>query len=314
MPEPVVSTFPWDLQLPNPAPPLALSHAPVDIRELPESAGTTAVDPLSAADAAGSSTLRGAPEHPPLCRCEDCHFAKTTACGGGHSRHRAAERLHQPGALDMIDSGSGGGIRPGSGAVLMDAAARGTYGGTRWGVNPTPSAVEVAWGLGGRSGSGGGGGYLASRKMEEMNRGSAPPCDTLVPPGPHAPAYNVVPVNPRSMLHAPLGGSSDRFASPDFKSLSMSGNSFSADGMSFPSREARAKRARMTKREGGHLSSDGIGMIGGESAFGQRLDRGGGAGRGEPRRPEAGRGGRRRGAHDGTKEDPGQQPEVPSRR
>ena len=51
VPEPVVSTFPWDLQLPNPAPPLALSHAPVDIRELPESAGTTAVDPLSAADA-----------------------------------------------------------------------------------------------------------------------------------------------------------------------------------------------------------------------------------------------------------------------
>ena len=179
--------------------------------------------------------------------------------------------------------------------MLMDAAARGTYGGVRWGVNPAPSAVEAAWGLGGRSGSGGGGGYLANRKMEEMHRGNAPPCDTLVPPGPHAPAYNVVPVNPRSMLHSTsLGGGSDRFAPPDFKSLSMSGNSFGADGMAFASREARAKRARVTKREGGHLGPGGIGMLGGESAFGQRLDRGG---RGESRRPEgrdaAGEGGAR---------------------
>lgn len=278
VPEPVVSNFPWDLQLPNPAPPLALPHAPIDIRGLPESSNMVATGgtPQSAVPAAaGSLSLRGAQEHSPLCRCEVCRFGKAA----GHPRHRANEQLQQqPNALDMMEAGGRGGIRAGSGAVLMDAAARGTYGGMRWGMNPPPSAAEVAWGLGSSNGSGGVTGYLASRKIDDLRRGGAPPCDTFVPAGPHAPAYNVVPANP-GMLHGtnPLGGP-ERFAPHESKSFSVAEDGGGADGVDFGARHARAKRARLIKQEGVHLSSGGIGVSSGESSSGQRLDKGGGRG------------------------------------
>lgn len=313
VPEPSAPNFPWDLQLPHPAPPLALSNAPslggvrggqTDSSSMAAITGGS----LSAAAAVlgGQSVLRGASqEHSPICRCETCRFGKTAAATAAavHSsrHHRAEQRLQQQqqanNAMDMIDaggsSGSGGrggnGMRGGTGAVLMDAAARGTYGGLRWGVNQPPSSVEMAWGLGG----GNNGGYLSNRKTDDMRRGGgAPSCDTLVPPGPHAPSYNVVPANPKGMMHvtSPLGGS-DRFVPHEFKSLSVSvgGGGGVADDMgAFGSHETRAKRSRMSRREEQYLPS-------GESMFGHRMERDtgrGGAGGPESRDAGAGGGGR----------------------
>ncbi|CAN0561195.1 unnamed protein product, partial [Ectocarpus sp. 12 AP-2014] len=111
---------------------------------------------------------------------------------------------------------------------------------------------------------GGGGSFLSARKLEDSRRGTAPPCDTLVPPGPHAPAYDI-PNNPRSLLGMGStggggGGGSDRFVAHDFKPVSMAPGE--TDGSMFGSGGGdgggggggrgdmpRAKRARVMKRE-----------------------------------------------------------------
>ncbi|CAN0308844.1 unnamed protein product, partial [Hapterophycus canaliculatus] len=344
-PEPVVSTFPWDLQLPNPAPPLALSshttagnsggglHQETMLGEFGGGrrgggSGGGGGPPASVmGGSTGVSTLRGSGggsnEHPSLCRFGKPSTSSLIGLGPapdivGDHRHRGAagvdHHLHPSSSpLDILDNdggGNGGGsVRTGgsSSTMLLDAVGRrpyGSSGGPRWASNSAPpSATEVSWGIGGsRSGGGGGGGgggagtFLTSRKLEETRRGTAPSCDTLVPPPSHAPTYDVVSLNSRSLLGIGGGSSgggggsaSDRFMTHDFKSLTMASTG-DPDGFMFgggggnngvdPSCDmSRIKRARVMKREddGMHLSlpssAAGIGLSDAEAVFGRLMGR-----------------------------------------
>ena len=343
-PEPAASNFPWDLQLPNPAPPLALSShtggggsGSSGGGGLQESSALGGVAggrgggsgggggppaSLMGGGSAGMSTIRGgggsgggATDHLRFGKPSPASLAglgPAPSLGGGGHRHRgggtAEQHLSQSGsALDILENGGNGGMRSGGSTILLDAVGRGPYGGSggggggigRWGSNASPpSATEIAWGLGSSRNGGGGAGenYLSARKLEESRRlQQAPPCDSLVPPVSHATAYNVVPANPRSLLHAgPLGGGSDRYGVHDFKSLSMA--SGDPEGVVFGRASTggrgdmpRAKRARVMKREmeSMHLSpsGSGAGLSSEEAAFSRLMDRnsGGGGGGGRSR-------------------------------
>lgn len=331
-PEAAASNFPWDLQLPNPAPPLALSShtggggsggGGLQEAALGGGGGVGGGGRGGGSGGGGgppASLMGGGSAGMPTIRGEACRFGKPSSAslaglgpapslGGGH-RHRVGsvpeQHLSQShNALDILENGGNGGMRSGGSTILLDAAGRGSYGGggVRWSSNASPpsappSATEIAWGIGSsRSGGGGGGAgenYLTARKLEESRRGQAPPCDSLVPPATYAPAYNVVPVNPRSLLHAaPLGvGCSDRYGGHEFKSLSMAsgdpeGVVFGRTGGGGRGDMPRAKRARVMKREmeSMHLSPSGLGagLSSEEAAFGRLMERtsgGGGRSRG----------------------------------
>lgn len=284
VPEPAVATFPWDLQLPNPAPPLAPPHggpAAAVGRGNPANASSMA-NSGSLGISASALALRGgsggggsggggggggAPGHSPLCRCDACRFTKATH----PNRHRIIDPQSNT-ALDIMEGSGRGGSRSSSGAVLMDAAAAraaGAYGvGLRWGVNPPPEAEScVTWGLGNGNGGGvggGGSGYLSNRKVDDARRGGAPICDTLIPVGPHAPAYHAATVSvvPRGMLQHTLGGP-ERFTPPELFQPSpgdAGGSSMGKPG-AFDARKSRAKRARVSK-------ADANGTAGGASGSG----------------------------------------------
>eukprot|EP00903_Cladosiphon_okamuranus_P006469 g6329.t1 len=332
-PEPAASNFPWDLQLPNPAPPLALSSQTGSGGGSGGSgggvgggrgggSGAGAGGPPASLMGGGSSvmsTIRGgggggggATDHLRFGKPSSASLAglgPAPSIGGGSHRHRggmAEQHLTQSGsALDILENG---GMRSGGSTILLDAVGRSSYSGGggglgRWGSNASPpSATEIAWGLGSsRTGSVSGGAadnYLSACKLEESCRRiqqQAPPCDSLIPPTTHASAYNVVPSNPRSLLHAgPLGGGSDRDGAHEFKTLSMAsgdpeGVVFGRVGGGGGGRGdmPRAKRARVMKREIDSMrlspSGSGVGLSSEEVAFGRLMEgknSGGGGGGG----------------------------------
>ena len=223
-PEPMVSAFPWDLHLPNPAPPLAPPHDSSEIRGVTESSMACATRASPSIVTPGSPALPDELQHSPLCRCDECRIAKVIA---PHPRHRIPDQQvhpHHTGSFDTIIDGAGrsGGGWPGSG-VLMDSASRVPYGGHRWGMNNPqdhPAASDTSWGFGsigvygtGVNGSSGDGGCPSgmSKGGGDPRRGGAPLCDTFLPSGSHSAPHETASltnarVAPSHQMSAHLGG------------------------------------------------------------------------------------------------------------
>lgn len=158
----VNTTYPWDMQLPNPAPPLALPHA-------------------------SSLCLRGGggPQEPTLSRLPARGSGGSSFCD-----HSSGE------GLDMIHSGRGG---PGAGSCVTHGVSgcsenSAAYGGAmRWGSGGSQSTSDTCftWGLANGGGSADTGYPMASRHIDDGRRcgpggiqSSCDPLDIGLPPPP----------------------------------------------------------------------------------------------------------------------------------
>lgn len=191
------ASFPWDLQLPNPAPPLALPHPP------------------------SLGSLRGSQEplfpRPPL------------RGGGGISDHPSSCGLDMASGTGIRGGGGGGGFSDGSCGPYSSSL--------RWASSVSQPDSCLGWEPGNAGGGGGGisdGYYMVSRHLNGVRRGAvmnASACDPLsnpgLPPPPPPPTSpNSTPVTSLGMVLS-RGGSNgfgrtssqqhglDRFASPD---------------------------------------------------------------------------------------------------